>query len=816
MAEKCTATVNCTGNIEDGFCNVCGMQPAAARPSTPEPQAAVAAVAPVTTGNKCQVSNCTGIIEDGFCNVCGSSPQAAPAPIGPTGTHRSQSMQLSGQVSGKTSRGSQRSSATSISRSRRLGMGLVAVPDVPKVDPLKIIMSEAKVPEAKRFCTGVLPDGNNCDAPLAKEKCTRCGHSHDFRGTARTGCEKCGGPCQIVSREKGFCNVCGTPYDYRPKLKPGDRVAQQYEVVGCIAFGGMGWIYLALDVTLNRYVVLKGLVNSSDPNLAKAAVAERQFLAEVKHANIVSVYTSVEDTRLVDGKSETHAYTVMEFVGGRTLKSLRKERGPLPVAEVLAYMYPTLVAFGYMHGLALIYNDFKPDNVMLEDGDIKVIDLGGVCRASQTDGDIYSTIGYAAPELATDGPSVVSDLYSIARTIAVLTTEFAGFQSGTYRHKLRSQAEEPVYQRYESFYRFLEKACHAEPNMRFQTADEMAEQLLGVMREVVAIDTGVPRPAESRLFTGDTLATRSLENCTVDTLDIDSLPALKMETADPGAVFILSNLASGDPRKQTPVIQQALDQFPDSIEALLSMARNQIRLGNYADAEELLKRVEKLDGFEWRVLWYRGLSLLANRMYTEAATAFETCYNEVPGELGVKLALAAAYELSGNVELAVTYYKAVSSTDVNFTTAIFGLGRLEVRRGKRQEAVDALLRVPQTSSLYGEAQKAVARTLIRSVPEAPSLSELEQAAKTVEALMLEGVERFSIARDIFDTALNLLTEGKLTPTTSVSLLGHGVDDRQVRLGLEAAYRGLALLANDDDEMIRLVDMANAVRPRTLF
>ena len=93
-------------------------------------------------------------------------------------------------------------------------------------------------------------------------------------------------------------------------------VAGQYEVGGCIAFGGMGWIYLAKDVTLNRYVVLKGLVNSSDPNLAKAAVAERQFLAEVKHANIVSVYTCVSDTRQVDGKTDTHAYTVMEYVGG--------------------------------------------------------------------------------------------------------------------------------------------------------------------------------------------------------------------------------------------------------------------------------------------------------------------------------------------------------------------------------------------------------------------------------------------------------------------------------------------------------------------
>ncbi len=94
---------------------------------------------------------------------------------------------------------------------------------------------------------------------------------------------------------------------------------------------------------------------------------------------------------------------------------------------------------------------------MLEVDDIKVIDLGGVTRFTNSDGDIYSTVGYAAPELATKGPSPASDIYTLARTMAVLCTEFRGFQN-SHEHQLRTPDEEPVYARYESFYRFLAKA----------------------------------------------------------------------------------------------------------------------------------------------------------------------------------------------------------------------------------------------------------------------------------------------------------------------------------------------------------------------
>jgi serine/threonine-protein kinase PknG len=92
----------------------------------------------------------------------------------------------------------------------------------------------------------------------------------------------------------------------------------------------LGWIYLGWDNVLNRWIVLKGLLNAKDEVAAVAAVAERQFLAAVKHPKIVGIYNFVTHG--------TEGVIVMEYVGGKTIKVLRKERGPLPVAEAVAYI----------------------------------------------------------------------------------------------------------------------------------------------------------------------------------------------------------------------------------------------------------------------------------------------------------------------------------------------------------------------------------------------------------------------------------------------------------------------------------------------
>ena len=85
---------------------------------------------------------------------------------------------------------------------------------------------------------------------------------------------------------------------------------------------------------------------------------------------------------------------------------------------------------------------------------MKLIDLGGVYRMDDDGSPIYGTVGFQAPEIASTGPTVASDVFTIGRTLAVLATDFRGYHS-TFKHTLPDQHTVPEYVRYDSLYRFL-------------------------------------------------------------------------------------------------------------------------------------------------------------------------------------------------------------------------------------------------------------------------------------------------------------------------------------------------------------------------
>ncbi len=109
---------------------------------------------------------------------------------------------------------------------------------------------------------------------------------------------------------------------------------------------------------------------------------------------------------------------------------------------------------------------------------------------------IYGTPGYQAPEIGDTGPTIPSDLYTVGRTLAVLCIDARGFQS-TYARSLPAPNDVPLFAEHDSLYRFLVRATAADPDDRFQSADEMAEQLNGVLHEIVATESGVPWPETS-------------------------------------------------------------------------------------------------------------------------------------------------------------------------------------------------------------------------------------------------------------------------------------------------------------------------------
>ncbi len=507
----------------------------------------------------------------------------------------------------------------------------------------------------------------------------------------------------------------------------------------------------------------------------------------------------------------TEGYIVMEYVGGQTLKTIRKERGPLPVTEAIAYIHRILGAFAYLHRHAptLVYCDFKPDNFMIEADDVKLIDMGGVRLVDDPGGDIYGTRSYSAPE-AGDGPTIVTDLYTVARTLVVLIIDFRGYQN-SYEFTLPSPEEQPVFAKHESLYRFLLKATRKDPDERFQSADEMASQLAGVLREIVAIETATPRPSDSALFGGESPAGQDGSTPAGAAL----LPALKVDASDPAAQYILSNVGNTKD-KRLGIYSLAVARFPKSIEAKLRLANSQIECGDFHKADNLLTELEMADPFDWRVTWTRALAQFTLGNASAAAALFNLIYSELPGELAPKLALALAADVAGEKAAAIQFYDMVSLADPNFTSAIFGLGRCLAETGFRPESIAAYARVPASSSAYTRAQIATARTWLLSTSAGdPTPEDIHRAWETIEALALDSLQHHQLVLEILQKALAIIEAGTVTKGSPLRIFGKSLYPGPLRKGMEEALRTIARLEENPDERINLIDLANQVRPPSL-
>ncbi|KND45530.1 MULTISPECIES: serine/threonine-protein kinase [Streptomyces] len=852
----------------------------------------------------CQRPGCSGSYEDMgggelYCDTCGLAPVVSASgmvnspPTGITGggrgsrgsgsssarssrtsarssqSRRSVSGRLSRALSGRTTGRSvsvRSSGKTAGSSGRaRLGVGLVQVPDVPRPDPRSMVLETAEVPERKRFCSR-----SDCGAPVGRARGERPG------------------------RTEGFCTKCGHPYSFVPKLHSGDIVRGQYEVVGCLAHGGLGWIYLAIDRAVSdRWVVLKGLLDTGDQDAMAAAISERRFLAEIEHSNIVRIYNFVEHLDQRTGSLD--GYIVMEYVGGKSLKEIANDRrtadgrrDPLPVEQACAYGIEALEALGHLHSRNLLYCDFKVDNAIQTEDQLKLIDMGAVRRMDDDESAIYGTVGYQAPEVADVGPSVASDLYTVARTLAVLTFDFQGY-TNVFVDSLPDPDTIEVFRQYESFYRLLVRATDPDPARRFASAQEMAEQLTGVLREVVSLQTGRARPALSTIFgpevrvtdtelfakldgdvsrlgrRRDKASTRNGSSPSVGsspsappalltagaavparlTRALDTaaaalaLPVPRVDAGDPNAGFLAGLMTSAPTELIT-----ALHAAPSgSLELRLRELRARLEMGEFTIALATLDALERDHPDDWRVVWYRGVAALATGDHENAALSFDAIYDAFPGEPAPKLALGLCAEVLGQLDNAAEYYRLVWTTDPSFVSSAFGLARVRLTAGDRQNAVHTLESVPEASIHYTAARVAAVRARLRHRPEAtlgavsapppagaagnaeaapdvPFLDDLTAAAGQIEALGgygLDAVRREQLSTEVLGCALDWVlsgSQGAAPPAGERMLLGSALDERGLRFGLERSYRTLARLAPGGEERIDLVERANRYRPRT--
>src|SRR4029077_2210855 len=130
------------------------------------------------------------------------------------------------------------------------------------------------------------------------------------------------------------------------------------------------------------------------------------------------------------------------------------------------------------------------------------------------------------------------------------------------RYTLPSPQEEPRFAGQESLYRCLLKATAENPDDRFESADEMTEQLLGVLREVVAIETGTVKPGVSLYFGGDILALESGDEMEPVKPQYQHLPMTSLDATDPAFQRVNNANMLTDPKKRVAALQVAVQQAP--------------------------------------------------------------------------------------------------------------------------------------------------------------------------------------------------------------------------------------------------------------
>jgi WD40 repeat protein len=276
------------------------------------------------------------------------------------------------------------------------------------------------------------------------------------------------------------------PAEDEASLPVGPTAPPGYEILGELGRGGMGIVYRARHLGLNRVVALKMILSGghAGPDDLARFLAEAEAVAHLQHPNIVQIFES--------GRHQGLPYFTLEYVPAGSLADKVRE-APLPPAEAARLVEQLARGMAYAHERGVVHRDLKPENVLLaEDGMPKITDFGlakrvaGGAGLTQT-GAVLGTPSYMAPEQAAGkstqiGPA--ADIYALGAVLYRLVTGRPPFQAATALDTvLQVAVEEPVPARQlqPACPRDLETICHKclqkEPQRRYSTALALAEDL---------------------------------------------------------------------------------------------------------------------------------------------------------------------------------------------------------------------------------------------------------------------------------------------------------------------------------------------------
>jgi eukaryotic-like serine/threonine-protein kinase len=304
------------------------------------------------------------------------------------------------------------------------------------------------------------------------------------------------------------CPRCGLCYDSSADACEVDRaeltltlpvertIEERYRLDKLLGRGGMGAVYEAVDLRLNRRVAVKILSGQLFGNSAALRRFEReaQTSARLTHPNIITVY----DYGVL---STEGAYLVMEFVRGKTLGTILKNELVIAPPVAAEWLDQILNATGFAHAAGVIHRDLKPENILISDdgAQVKILDFG-LAKIAQPDfaahdsspvtvpGAVMGTFGYMSPEQLT-GASVDhrTDLFSIGVITIEMLTGRRPFAARNYHEQLNAIMREPFCfddERPETkeLERLLQKCLSVDPDDRFGDAAEARAALIAAVR----------------------------------------------------------------------------------------------------------------------------------------------------------------------------------------------------------------------------------------------------------------------------------------------------------------------------------------------
>ncbi|MCA9800490.1 MAG: protein kinase [Cyanobacteria bacterium HKST-UBA02] len=274
-----------------------------------------------------------------------------------------------------------------------------------------------------------------------------------------------------------------------------DVIADRFELRELLGAGGMGKVYAAIDLILQREVAVKVLTSDlpMDADSIQRLQREARALAAIDDPGIVRIFD-------FGVTADNEPFLVMERLHGRSLAQILTENGPLPPEEVLSIAHQIVETMSHVHSQGILHRDLKPSNIIIVDGRVKIIDLG-IAFLFDADQKLTATgaaIGsplYMSPEQARNNePDQRSDIYSLGCLIFAMLAgrpPFSG-QSALETIEMHCNEVPPVLVDVtegavpQEVADIVSRCLAKEPKSRFTTMSELGSALKAVGPEISA------------------------------------------------------------------------------------------------------------------------------------------------------------------------------------------------------------------------------------------------------------------------------------------------------------------------------------------